>query len=249
MSFLKKLKSLTTWTRSAGQDHLEKCQQLIGYRFRDPDLLELALTHRSYVRAGNHHLPSNERLEFLGDSVLGLAVAAKLYEDHPHKREGDLTKTKAMLVNELTLARIGQEIGLNQLIRLSPEEERTGGRERSSIVSDAVESVIGAVYIDSNFHTAADMVVRLIYSRKDSIIADEAQRNYKGDLLELAQGRGEGMPHYDIVSETGPDHDKTFHVIVSVNGHKLGEGWGQSKKEAEQRAAAQGLENYSHLPT
>lgn len=220
---------------------------MLGYFFNDTSLLELSLTHRSVVRANNHQSPSNERLEFLGDSVLGLAIAHQLYMDFPDLREGDLTKARAMLVNEMTLSQIGIEIGLNDYIRLSPEEEKTGGRNRTSIVSDAFESVIGAVYLDSGYRASRDLVLRLIYSRRDDILSDDSQRNYKGDLLELAQAHGEGMPHYDVVAESGPDHEKTFHVTVTVGGKVIGDGYGLSKKEAEQKAAAQGLENYSQL--
>lgn len=220
---------------------LEDVQELIGYRFRDPELLVLGLTHRSFVRASGQSLPSNERLEFLGDSVLGLAVAYQLYLDFPRLREGDLTKTKAMLVNEITLAQIGKQIGLNKYIRLSAEEERTGGRDRPSIISDAFESVIGAVYLDAGFDTAHDLIMRLIYLHKDDILSDTNQRNFKGDLLELTQSRGKGMPKYEVLSETGPDHAKVFHIVVSVNGEVAGEGKGLSKKEAEQHAASQAL--------
>ena len=242
--------SLRNWFRRQflsrspnGEHSLELCQQLVDYRFGDPRLLELALTHRSCLRPGNHCVPSNERLEFLGDSVLGLVIAHQLYREYPELREGDLTKLKARLVSETTLAQVGREIGLNRHIHLSPEEEKTGGRDRTSIISDAFESVIGAVYLDGGLGAARKLVLRLIYDRKSSILSDVSQRNFKGDLLELIQSRGAGMPRYDIVSEWGPDHEKVFHVVVRVNGDAVGEGEGSSKKEAEQRAASQALEN------
>jgi ribonuclease-3 len=216
-------------------------QRLIQYRFVDIDLLLLSLTHRSIARTAGVHQPSNERLEFLGDSVLGLIIAAALFHDQPEASEGDLTKQKAMLVNEVSLSQVAIEIGLNKYIRMSPEEERSGGRERPSIVSDAFEAVIGALFLAGGFETARRLVIETIYRRKDVLIADTAQQNYKGDLLELIQGRGNGMPCYEILSEFGPDHDKTFHVSVSVNGARLGEGAGSSKKEAEQRAACAAL--------
>ena len=219
-----------------------KVQQLTGYTFRQPKLLELALTHRSAV-ATDSEAPSNERLEFLGDSVLGLVVADQLYLDHPEQSEGDLTKTKAMLVNEVTLAAIAREIGLNQCVSLSPEELRAGGQERPSIVADAFEAIIGAIYRDGGYDAARDVVMRLIYTRKDRITTDESQRNYKGELLELVQSRGEGMPRYEVVMERGPDHAKEFHVIVLIGGQKIGNGVGTSKKEAEQKAASIALES------
>lgn len=221
---------------------LEGVQDLIGYHFRDTRYLLLGLTHRSYARSTNHDQPSNERLEFLGDSVLGLVISDQLYHDDPGESEGVLTKTKAMLVNETTLASIGREIGLNRFIRLSPEEDRAGGRERASIISDAFEAVIGAIYLDGGLDAARDIVLRHIYIRKDRIVTDSAQRNFKGDLLELIQAKGEGVPRYDVISEAGPDHEKTFHVVVTIGGVKVGEGIGTSKKEAEQKAASQALE-------
>lgn len=220
---------------------VEQIEELLGYHFRNHELLFLALTHRSYSHHQDVFLPSNERLEFLGDSVLGLVIADQLYRDHRRMREGDLTKTKALLVNETTLASIACEIGLNRFIRLSPEEERAGGAERPSIVSDAFESIIGAVYLDGGFDAARDVVLRLIYTHKTDIAADETRRNYKGELLEIMQARGEGMPRYDVVSEQGPDHDKMFGVQVTVNGRIVGRGDGHSKKEAEQKAAAEAL--------
>ncbi len=231
---------------------VEQVEGLLGYHFRDRELLYLALTHRSYSHHQDGFLPSNERLEFLGDSVLGLVIADQLYRDHRRMREGDLTKTKALLVNEATLASIACDIGLNQYIRLSPEEQRSGGGERPSIVSDAFESIIGAVYLDGGFDAARDVVLRLIYAHKKDITNDETRRNYKGELLEIMQARGEGMPRYDVISEQGPDHDKMFGVQVTVNGKVVGRGDGHSKKEAEQKAAAEALarvlETESELP-
>ncbi len=227
---------------------LEDVQNVIGYHFRNDSLLVLGLTHRSHARSTGQERPSNERLEFLGDSVLGLIISDQLYEDHPDELEGNLTKTKAMLVNETTLSTIARELGINAFVRLSPEEERSGGRERASIVSDAFESVIGAVYLDGGLEAARDVVLRLIYTRKGRIVTDSSQRNYKGDLLELMQARGDTVPRYDVIQEDGPDHEKTFHVVVTVGGLKVGEGIGLSKKEAEQRAACQALEQLAHQP-
>jgi ribonuclease-3 len=237
------LASLFQSPNADSKKSLEQTQDLIGYRFGDPRLLKLALTHRSFTKSVSNHAPSNERLEFLGDSVLGLVIAHQLYIDHPNQREGDLTKAKAMLVSETTLSQVGKEIGLHEHIHLSPEEDKTGGRERASIVSDAFESVIGAVYLDGGLNAARDLILRLIYSRKSSILSDISQKNFKGDLLELIQSRGEGMPRYEVISEVGPDHHKVFHVVVKVNGDTVGEGRGLSKKEAEQKAANQALED------
>ena len=224
MALWNKLKHyFTTSDSEYDNKKLDEVQRLIGYTFRDRQLLALSLTHRSSLRYNSQRNCSNERLEFLGDSVLGLVIASRLYRDHPEESEGNLTKLKAMLVNENTLSIISREVGLNAYILLSSEEEKSGGRDRSSIISDAVESVIGAVYLDGGFDSARDVILRLIYTRKETILTDDNQRNYKGDLLELVQARGEGMPHYEVVSEKGPDHEKEFHVIVTVSGEKVGE--------------------------
>lgn len=223
---------------------LDEVQRLIGYHFRDESRLLLSLTHRSFTHASGDDHPANERLEFLGDSVLGMVVSYLLFNDHPEYREGELTRIKALLVNEITLSAMGQKIGLNKHIRLSPDEDRAGGRYRPSIVSDTFEAVIAAVYLDGGIDAARDVIIRLIYSNKDSITNDSNQRNYKGELLELVQASGKGMPRYDTVHEEGPDHDKTFSVEVYVGDVKIGSGSGNSKKEAEQKAAAEALDHY-----
>ncbi|MDF1545046.1 MAG: ribonuclease III [bacterium] len=224
---------------------IPKFEQLIGYRFRDRNLLLLSLTHRSYFQNDGGRSPANERLEFLGDSVLGLVISHKLYDDHPELREGELTKMKAQLVNEIGLAMVGKKIGLNNFLRMSPDERRSGGCERASIISDAFESVIAAVYLDGGMGPARDVILRTIYTSKTELTSAESQRNYKGELLEKVQANGDGMPRYDVISEDGPDHDKTFHIDVYIDNQLYGTGRGSSKKEAEQKAAAQALEQYS----
>lgn len=224
------------------QVDLAQVQNIIGYHFRDPSLLLLGLTHRSYSYSIDDYPSSNERLEFLGDSVLGLVVAERLYKDNPDLREGELTKKKALLVSEATLAEVGIDCGLNRHLLLAPEEARTGGYERPSIVSDAVESVIGAIFLDGGFDAARDVVIRLIYTREPQISSDATRMNFKGELLELVQSRGEAAPVYEVVSETGPDHDKIFDITVSIGGKEIGSGSGRSKKEAEQHAAADALQ-------
>jgi ribonuclease-3 len=245
MSFWKNYFKNNKSSQKDNTKNIKAIQNIVGYSFRNPSLLVLALTHRSFNRVQDNNHPSNERLEYLGDSVLGLVIADRLYHDHPEFREGRLTQLKAMLVNEITLADIGRQVGLNNYILLSPEEEKLGGRNRNSIISDAFESIIGAVYLDGGFESASDMVLRLIYTRKESIITDDSQKNYKGDLLELTQSRGEGLPHYEVDSETGPDHAKEFQISVYISNKKIGSGFGYSKKEAEQKAAAMALEELS----
>lgn len=215
-------------------------QTLLRYRFRDEALLARALAHRSATK-GQHADASNERLEFLGDSVLGLVIAHQLFRDHPELAEGDLTKMKSMLVNETSLAAVGRMIGLNQHILLSSEEERSGGRERPSIIADAVESVIGAVYLDGGYDAARAAIVHMIYANRQSLQSDVAPRNFKGELLELTQASMGIPPRYEVIAEEGPDHEKKFRVAVFVSSEVLGEGSGASKKEAEQQAASAAL--------
>ncbi len=244
MKFFDNLRKILGASTRAHSADLSAVQDLLGYHFRNPDLLLLSLTHRSYSRFDQHNSPSNERLEFLGDSVLGLVIADQLFRDNPDLREGELTKTKAKLVNEVALSSVASEIGLSNYLRLSPEEERAGGRQRPSIISDAFESVIAAVYLDGGLAPARDVILRLIYSRREELVSDAAQRNYKGELLELTQSRGEGAPRYDVLAAEGPDHRKTFSVAVYVAGHCVGTGEGSSKKEAEQHAAAEALKRF-----
>ncbi|MBU8933660.1 MAG: ribonuclease III [candidate division Zixibacteria bacterium] len=241
MGFWKKFTNLLGNAADSESVDLKDVQRLIGYQFSEPTLLLLALTHRSYSYAHDQYSKSNERLEFLGDSVLGLVIAEQLYRDHTEVREGDLTKMKALLVSETTLAELGIRCGLNKHMLLAPEEERSGGRTRHSIVSDAFESVLGAVFLDGGLEAARKIINKLIYSAKDDIAADSSRNNFKGELLERIQARGEGMPHYEVVSESGPDHDKVFHVDVHVNGRVVGTGQGHTKKEAEQKAAGNAL--------
>lgn len=244
MSWLKKFRRLFSPSNLTSEiPDLSKLQEIIGYRFRQPELLILALTHRSLVRARNGLVSSNERLEFLGDSVLGLVIADQLFQDHPRLAEGDLTKRKAMLVNEVALSRVAMEIGLNRFILLSDDEEKSGGRDRPSIVSDAFEAVMGALYLDGGLEAVRRMILNLLYSRRQGIINDKAQQNFKGDLLELVQSDGNGLPQYNVIEESGPDHDKVFRVVVSVDKRPVGEGTGPSKKDAEQKAARMALQH------
>jgi ribonuclease-3 len=224
---------------------VEIFQSRFNYQFKDKSLLIEALTHRSYIRAVNSEAISNERLEFLGDSVLGVLIATHLFQTYPDYDEGSLTKIKAMLVNETTLSMIGRGSKLNQLIFLSEEEEKSGGRERNSIVSDVMEAIIGAIYLDGGLAAAKKFIHRTIMPHMDDILADDNQRNYKGELLEYMQGRSRGTPHYEVLSEKGPDHAKIFKIGVYTVGELTGIGIGSSKKEAEQRAAAASLENLS----
>lgn len=243
MSIWNKLRDLFSPPDSKTDASLRQLERRIGYVFRDRQLLLSSLTHRSHANTSEIQQISYERLEFLGDSVLGLVIAEQLYRDHPDIMEGDLTKIKALLVSETTLSIIGREMGINMHLILSSDEERAGGKERSSIISDALEAIIGAVYLDGGLSEARKIILNFIYIKKEDVTSDESRRNYKGELLEYVQSRGEGMPRYDVVAEVGPDHDKVFTVSVSILGRQVGIGSGSSKKEAEQRAAASALQS------
>ncbi|GGO93832.1 ribonuclease III [Wenjunlia tyrosinilytica] len=206
----------------------------LGYTL-EPALLVRALTHRSYAYE-NGGLPTNERLEFLGDSVLGLVVTDTLYRIHPDLPEGQLAKLRAAVVNSRALAGVGRGLELGRFIRLGRGEEGTGGRDKSSILADTLEAVIGAVYIDRGLEAASELVHRLF----DPLIEESsnlgAGLDWKTSLQELTATAGIGVPEY-VVSESGPDHEKTFTARARVGGEDYGSGVGRSKKEAEQKAA------------
>lgn len=219
-------------------------EQKLDYHFKNPELLEKALTHRSYLSIpSNESLRANERLEFLGDSVLGLVTSQFLFENFPDNNEGDLTKLKSTLVSEANLSQIAKTISLGKYLNLSEEEEKSGGRERSSIVSDAYEAVIGAIFLDGGLKPTEKMIQNQILEKHQEITTNRTFHNYKGELLEYLQALGMGLPKYDVLEETGPDHQKRFNIAVSVKGRKMGEGVGKNKKEAEQKAAKMALQN------
>lgn len=204
-----------------------------------PDLLVLALTHRSYAYE-NGGLPTNERLEFLGDSVLGVVVTEQLYLDHPDRPEGELAKIRASVVNMYALADIARglgEGGLGRHILLGRGEEMTGGRDKASILADGMESVLGAVYLDHGFPVARTVIRALFADSLSRAAVAGAGLDWKTSLQELTAARGLGVPQYRITS-TGPDHDKVFSAVAVVGGEGHGEGSGRTKKEAEQKAAA-----------
>jgi len=201
----------------------------------DHDLLVRALTHRSYAYE-NGGLPTNERLEFLGDSVLGLVVTDTLFRAHPDLPEGQLAKLRAAVVNMRALADVARGLGLGSFVRLGRGEEATGGRDKSSILADTVEAVIGAVYLDRGLDAAADLVHRLFDELVEEASGRGAGLDWKTSLQELTATLGLGVPDYQV-SEEGPDHEKTFTAVVRVAGLDRGSGIGRNKKEAEQGAA------------
>ena len=210
-------------------------QQDLGVEV-DPDLLTLALTHRSYAYE-NGGLPTNERLEFLGDSVLGIVVTETLYLGFPDWPEGQLAKLRAAVVNATALADVARSLDLGEYVYLGRGEETTGGRDKSSIIADTVEAVIGAVYLDRGLEEATDLVHRLFDPLIEASAGLGAGLDWKTSLQELCAAGSFGVPEY-VVEESGPDHAKSFRARVRVGEDFYGDGRGRSKKEAEQQAAA-----------
>lgn len=216
---------------------LAALQERIGYTFRQPALLTLAMTHRSAVaRSGEN----NEKLEFLGDAVLGLVVSDVLMHRFPHANEGELSKLRAALVNARVLAGKANEIDLGSCLRLGKGEEKSGGRKKESILAAAYEALLGAVYLDGGFD-AARVIVAGQFGPGIEISAHERLEDYKTRLQEITQRRFRETPSYTLVRSTGPDHDKAFVSEIRIGGKLLGRGEGKSKKAAEQEAALQAL--------
>lgn len=221
---------------------MDKLEEKIGYRFRDRGLLLTALTHSSYANERHDDaLPCYERLEFLGDSILGLVTADFLYHHEPPLPEGSMTRLRAELVCEQALHKVALELGIPPYMRLGRGEEHTGGRQRASVLADMVEAIIAALYLDSGLDEARRFVMEKVL--KDAEISEtHRSKDFKTELQELVQRRPNQVIRYELVGESGPDHDKTFSFRVSINGVAAGEGSGRSKKEAEQMAAFHALE-------
>ena len=221
---------------------LKDLEAEIGYHFHNISLLQNALTHSSYANERWHNsLLSNERLEFLGDSVLGMLVAEYLYQNFPDRPEGELTRMRADMVCEKTLASVAARINLGHHLMLGNGEEQGGGRSRDSILADAVESVIAASFLDGGMAAARSFIEKFILVEVP--VRKMHNADYKTALQELIQQKKNQTLSYALVGESGPDHDKRFEVEVSLNGRVIGTGTGSSKKRAEQMAAQSALEN------
>jgi ribonuclease-3 len=214
---------------------LEALDAALGVRFGDPGLREMALTHRSFAFENSLEV-TNERLEFLGDSVLGLVVTDLAYRSYPALPEGQLAKLRAAVVNMQALADVARGLGVGELVLLGKGEEQSGGRDKASILADSLEAIFGAVYLDRGLNVARALIERLFGPRLEAYIRGEGDRDYKTILQELASQRLRALPSYEV-QEQGPDHEKEFTATVSVAGERLGTGAGRTKKEAEQRAA------------
>ena len=220
---------------------IKDLETALGYRFRNISLLQNALTHSSYANERWHNsLLSNERLEFLGDSVLGMLVAEYLFRSFPERPEGELTRMRADMVCETTLAAAATRIGIGEHLQLGHGEERFGGRRRDSILADAMESVIAAAFLDGGLDAAKGIVQQFILVEVP--VKRMHNADYKTQLQELVQQKKNQTLSYALVGESGPDHDKQFQVEVSLNGTVVGSGSGSSKKRAEQQAARTAIE-------
>jgi ribonuclease-3 len=215
-------------------------EQALGLRFRSAELRDMALTHRSF--AFEQGLPvTNERLEFLGDAVLGLVITDMAYRGFPDLSEGDLAKLRAAMVNMTTLADLGKEIGLGGELRLGKGEDLSGGREKASILADGVEAILGGLYLDRGLRATQQLIERLFWPRITAYVRGEGERDYKTILQEMAAQDLGRLPEYRVV-ERGPDHQKEFTATVYLADRLFGSGTGRSKKEAEQRAAREAHE-------
>lgn len=211
--------------------------------FSDTSLLELALTHRSWVNENTSAHGNNERMEFLGDAILEFVVSSFLYKKFADKEEGFLTALRANIVNTQSLGGLAKKLGLGPSLKLSKGEEQGNGRENESLLADTVEAIIGALYIDGGLKSAKSFIDSCLLANIEEMLQIPL-KDSKSRLQEVVQARGMGTPKYSVVSEVGPDHDKEFEVEVAINGQKLAKGTGKSKSRAEQAAATAGLVNF-----
>lgn len=229
---------------------LQALELKLKYRFENRSLIETALTHRSHAyRSGQERLQSNERLEFLGDSVLGLVVNEHLFLHYPDRSEGELTKIKSLIVSRAVLCRVAEQLRLGDHLILAPGEVDAGGRTRASILSDALEAVLGAMYLDGGLEPVSAFVRQEVLGSLEEMVADHQLANYKSLLQEKIQAEIKTPPRYKVSATSGPDHAKRFVVEVLVRGRVLGRGEGNSKKVAEQRAAREALDRLEKDPS
>ena len=209
----------------------------IGIRFRKLELLNLAFCHRSFANESGTDISNNEKLEFLGDSVLGLVVSEYLYRTLTDRAEGDLARIKSFVVSEDSLAEISKSIKVDNFILIGKGEEYSGGRSKKAILADCMEAIIGAYYLDSGFRASKVFVLKYLVPEINKVLENRHKKDYKTLLQEYVQKRYKSYPRYSLVKKTGPDHDRTFWIDVSIQGKAYGPGKGKNKKEAEQHAA------------
>jgi len=222
---------------------LASLQQILGVRFNDPSLLRQSLIHSSYINENPGTAPDcNERLEFLGDAVLGVIIAEKLYQLLPDAAEGEMTRLRATMVSRKPLSRLAKSIGLDGNLYMGKGEEASGGRQKSSNLAGAIEAVIAAVFLDRGWDSAKDFVLRLFQARLDELVSQPPETDYKSSLQQLIQSQGQLTPAYRIIETSGPSHQPMFTAEVSVGDNILARGYGKSKKLAEADAARLALE-------
>jgi ribonuclease-3 len=233
---------------SLSEKDIVKLEVKLNYKFHDKSLITQALKHRSFLSVTNEQrLSSNERLELLGDAVLGMVVTEFLYKKFPTKEEGELTAIKSLMVSRKILTRAANHIGIGEFILLNEAEAKAGGRKRSSILADAFEAVIGAIYLDGGLSIVIEFIHKNLLARTKKIISEEQNKNFKSILLEYSQSKNLGLPQYLVRNEEGPDHEKLFTIEVLINNEVLGMGKGNSKKKAEQLSAKNALKKLNIL--
>jgi ribonuclease-3 len=225
----------------------EELQQRIGITFKNPELFRLAFVHRSHLNEDRHMRESNERLEFLGDSVLSLLTSHFLYRTYPDYPEGTLTNLRSSLVKTTSLSDISKSLGLGDLLFLSHGEESSGGRINQSLLADVFEAFLGAIYLDQGMRVAEKFLETYLFPKTKGIIATKSYMDYKSLLQEYIQEDSRHSPTYRVVRSEGPDHARTFWIEATVEGKVLGSGIGKSKQEAEQAAAQQALEKLGKI--
>jgi ribonuclease-3 len=231
-------------------DTISEFERVVGYKFRDRDLLARSLTHKSFANERRETSSShNERLEFLGDTVLGFVIGELIYRSFPNLQEGSLSKIKAHLVSSSTLAAKGRELGIGRYLRMGAGEARSGGAEKLSLLADGFEAVVAAIYLDGGLPAAEAFLRRIFLPDVTGIdIGDLSFQDYKTVLQESAQALGLPLPEYRIVDEYGPDHEKVFVIQVFWNGEAFAYGRGASKREAQRKAAKEALKKLGRLP-
>ena len=239
----------TPGKRAGYEPRLIRLEKILHYRFGDLRLLEMSLSHRSYVNNVRQMPPppSNERLEFLGDAVLNAIVTVSLYRRYPDCGEGELSQMKSLVVSAKVLALCAGHWNLGEFILLSKAEEKSGGRQRLNILADAYEAVLGAAYLDGGYEVVRKLVHATLMDIMDDVLTDADFANYKSLLLEYTQSQGFGAPSYEVVSQSGPEHRKNFVVAVKIRNEEWGRGEGSSKKDAEQSGARAALESHGGL--
>ncbi|MDD3612565.1 MAG: ribonuclease III [Caldicoprobacterales bacterium] len=220
---------------------LGELSKVLAYDFKDKDLIKTAITHTSFANEARGRVDHNERLEFLGDSVLSLSVSEFIYKTYPKLPEGSMTKLRAGVVSEFTLAKIAKSMGLGKYLRLGKGEQINGGRHRDSILADAFEAIIAAIYLDGGLEPAKEFVIRQLADSIKNLSKSDGSWDSKTLLQELLQVSNKADIRYEIIAEDGPDHNKSFTAQISNNGKIIGTGQGKSKKEAEQMAAYNAL--------